>query len=85
MDKELKEIESSVQERSSIGSVSVKTLLTDRRYSKPLGIVLVLMALQQLSGINYILSYSVLIFKVRLTKTNLENKLLTKTESWHLN
>ena len=73
VDEELKEIESSVQERSSIGSVSVKTLFTDRRYSKPLGIVLVLMALQQLSGINYILSYSVLIFKVRLTKTNLEN------------
>ena len=40
------------------------TFLANRKYIKPLGIVLVLMALQQLSGINYILSYSVLIFKV---------------------
>ena len=70
VDEELKEIETSVQERSSTGSVSVKTLFTDRKYSKPLGIVLVLMALQQLSGINYILSYSVLIFKVGLMKTD---------------
>ena len=70
VDEELKEIETSVQERSSTGSVSVKTLFTDRKYSKPLGIVLVLMALQQLSGINYILSYSVLIFKVELMKTD---------------
>ena len=84
VDEELKEIENSVQERSSVGSVSVKALFTDKRYSKPLGIVLVLMALQQLSGINYILSYSVLIFKVRWIKAN-RGTIAFKTESWHLN
>ena len=85
VDDELKEIENSVQERSSIGSVSLKTMFTDRRYTKPLGIVLVLMALQQLSGINYILSYSVLIFKVELIHVHKKISYKNKTESWHLN
>ena len=47
-----------------MGNVSIKALLTEPQYVKPLGIVLVLMGLQQLSGINYVLSYSTLIFEV---------------------
>ena len=43
---------------------SVWELFTRPEYAKPLAIVLVLMALQQVSGANYVLSYSVIIFKV---------------------
>ena len=43
------------------------SLFTKKQYAKPLLIVLVLMALQQLSGINYVLSYSALIFEVELS------------------
>ena len=61
---ELEELKSKEEERIKTGSVSLKALCTEKRYLKPLGIVLVLMALQQLSGINYVLSYSTLIFEV---------------------
>jgi len=60
---ELEELKSKEEERIKTGSVSLKALCTEKRYLKPLGIVLVLMALQQLSGINYVLSYSTLIFE----------------------
>ena len=39
-------------------------LFTRPDYTRPLVIVLVLMALQQVSGANYVLSYSVIIFQV---------------------
>ena len=53
-----------VEERRRLGSVSVRSLVTEARYAKPLGLVLVLMLLQQLSGINYILGYSTTIMQV---------------------
>jgi len=63
VDEELDEIKKTVEERTKVGSVSITELFTEARYVKPLAIVLVLMALQQLSGINYVLSYSALIFE----------------------
>ena len=53
-----------VEDRRRLGSVSVRSLVTEARYAKPLGLVLVLMLLQQLSGINYILGYSTTIMQV---------------------
>ena len=64
VEQELEEIQEIVKERQRLGSVSFKALFSEIRYLKPFGIVLVLMALQQLSGINYVLSYSTLIFEV---------------------
>jgi len=63
VEEELDEIKKTVEERNKVGSVSISELFTEARYVKPLAIVLVLMALQQLSGINYVLSYSALIFE----------------------
>ena len=64
VDDEIDQIKGLMEEREKIGSISFYALMTEARYTKPLGIVLVLMALQQLSGINYILGYSTDIMKV---------------------
>ena len=64
VDDEIDQIKGMMEEREKIGSISFYALMTEARYTKPLGIVLVLMALQQLSGINYILGYSTDIMKV---------------------
>ena len=64
VEKELKEIETNVEDRRRAGAVTVRRLVTQARYAKPLATVLTLMALQQLSGINYILGYSTLIMEV---------------------
>ena len=66
---ELEEIKEMVEERKHNGDVSFWTLLTEQKYVKPLVIMLVLMLLQQLSGISYILGYSTIIMKVSLQKT----------------
>ena len=63
VDEELKTLQDNVQDNSLCG-VPLVSLFTKKQYAKPLGIVMVLMALQQLSGINYVLSYSAPIFKV---------------------
>ena len=64
---ELEEIQTMVADRRRLGGVSVRALVTEARYAKPLGLVLVLMLLQQLSGINYILGYSTTIMKVAMS------------------
>ena len=66
IDGELAMIEEDVRQSQSMGSVGPIQLFTQAQYLKPMGISLVLMSLQQLSGINYVLSYSTLIFKVIL-------------------
>ena len=63
VEEELKQLQDNVQSTSLCG-VNIVALFTKKQYAKPLVIVLVLMALQQLSGINYVLSYSALIFEV---------------------
>ena len=63
---ELEEIKEMVEERKHNGDVSFWTLMTHSKYVKPLVIMLVLMLLQQLSGISYILGYSTIIMKVNL-------------------
>ena len=64
VEEELEEIKENVAARELVGRASFRELMTQTEYSRPLGIVLVLMALQQVSGANYVLSYSVVIFKV---------------------
>jgi facilitated trehalose transporter len=64
IDGELAMIQEDVRRSKNIGTVSPIQLFTKSEYLKPMGISLVLMSLQQLSGINYVLSYSTLIFKV---------------------
>ena len=66
VEEELEEIQANSKEREELGSVTMLELMTKSQYVRPLGIVLVLMALQQVSGANYVLSYSVVIFKVFL-------------------
>ena len=66
VEEELEEIQANSKEREELGSVTMSELMTKSQYVRPLGIVLVLMALQQVSGANYVLSYSVVIFKVFL-------------------
>jgi len=63
IDGELAMIQEDVRQSKYIGTVGPVQLFTKSQYLKPMGISLVLMSLQQLSGINYVLSYSTLIFK----------------------
>merc|ERR1711971_881263 len=60
---ELEQIKAEHAESQKIGSVGFFEIWKKKEYLKPMCISLVLMALQQLSGINYVLSYSQEIFK----------------------
>ena len=64
VEEELEELQDNcgVRELGERERPSVWDLVTRPDYTKPLAIVLVLMALQQVSGANYVLSYSVIIF-----------------------
>ena len=57
-------IQKSLEESTAIGSISLMTLFTNGVYLKPLLISMVVMFLQQFSGINAVVSYAVTIFKV---------------------
>ena len=61
---ELEELQDSCGGREGVERPTVWGLFSRPEYTKPLAIVLVLMALQQVSGANYVLSYSVIIFQV---------------------
>ena len=61
---ELEELQDNCGGREAVERPSVWGLFSRPEYTKPLAIVLVLMALQQVSGANYVLSYSVIIFQV---------------------
>jgi hypothetical protein len=73
IDGELAMIEEDVKQSKSMGTVGPMQLFTNPQYLKPMGISLVLMSLQQLSGINYVLSYSTLIFKVFTSSLDAED------------
>ena len=64
VEEELQELQDNLGGRELVERPSVWQLVTRPDYTKPLAIVLVLMALQQVSGANYVLSYSVIIFQV---------------------
>ena len=64
VEEELEELQDNYGVRELTERPCVWELFTRPEYTKPLAIVLVLMALQQVSGANYVLSYSVIIFKV---------------------
>jgi len=60
---EIKLIRTAVEESQAIGSVSIKTLFLNREYLTPLCISLVVMFLQQFSGINAVIAYTPKIFE----------------------
>ena len=58
------EVTTSIKSANSLNLMRLLQIWKKKEYLKPMCISLVLMALQQLSGINYVLSYSQEIFKV---------------------
>lgn len=62
-EKELKDIKTAYQAESEIGSISIKTLLTERVYVRPFIIVSLLMMFQQFSGVNVVIFYAQVIFR----------------------
>jgi len=63
VDRELKQIQLEQEEIEEIGEVSLCQLLSEGVYLKPLLLSMILMVLQQFSGINFVLSYTLQIFK----------------------
>jgi len=63
IDKELEQMEDDVRKTKEIGTVGPSELFSKPEYLKPMGISLALMALQQLSGINFIMAFSTIIFE----------------------
>jgi len=57
IDSEIVQIKEAVNESRKVGSISIKKLLTQREYVTPLCISLVLMFLQQVSGVNAIVAF----------------------------
>ena len=53
-------------------------LFSTKEYVKPIGICLVLMFLQQLSGVLFIYSYLALIFEVNLSLDNLDSYFISE-------
>ena len=60
---ELKRLETAKRSQDNIGSISLSTLLTDKRYLKPFVIAMSLMFLQQFGGVNAIMFYTQTIFE----------------------
>lgn len=52
-----------IQEELDAGSISLKTMLTEEVYWKPLAVVIMLMFFQQFCGINAVLFYTQTIFQ----------------------
>lgn len=63
IEKELAEIELNVRESKKAGSVGLVTLITNKEYLLPILISMVVMFLQQFSGVNAVISYAVQIFE----------------------
>ncbi len=60
---ELKKLETAKRSQEKIGSISLATLLTEKRYLKPFVIAMSLMFLQQFGGVNAIMFYTQTIFE----------------------
>merc|ERR1719318_2270104 len=63
IEKELEQIQEDVNQSRNIGNVGPMKLITTKEYAKPILISMVLMFLQQLSGVLFIYSYLALIFE----------------------
>ena len=63
VDKELLEIQSTVRESQEVGDIGLVSLLTQSHYRLPLLLSVLLMFLQQFSGVNAVLAYSVQLFE----------------------
>ncbi len=60
---ELKRLETAKRSQEKIGSITLATLLTEKRYLKPFVIAMSLMFLQQFGGVNAIMFYTQTIFE----------------------
>ena len=60
---EIKTMKDNIQEELDAGSISLKTMLTEEVYWKPLAVVIMLMFFQQFCGINAVLFYTQTIFQ----------------------
>ena len=63
VDKELLEIQTTVRESQEVGSVGLVSLLSQKHYRVPLLLSVLLMFLQQFSGVNAVLAYAVQLFE----------------------
>jgi len=63
IDAEFQQMEDDIMKTKEIGSIGLSELFTKPEYLKPMGISLALMAFQQLSGINYVMAFSTIIFE----------------------
>ena len=59
---EIEQISNSLAEQEAVGSVSIKEMLTKREYAIPTIVSLMLMVIQQLSGVNAVMFYLADIF-----------------------
>jgi len=60
--KEVADLQEENEKRNQIGSVTLKEIATNAAYLKPLAVVVILMLLQQFSGINVVIFYTQKIF-----------------------
>jgi len=63
VEEELSQLQEEQKERDKLGTISPIVLLSNKVYLKPFLISLMLMVFQQFSGINFVISYTVQIFK----------------------
>ena len=78
IEKELEKIQNDVKESQKLGSIGPVKLFSTKEYVKPIGICLVLMFLQQLSGVLFIYSYLALIFEVNLSLDILDSYFISE-------
>ena len=66
IDQEIDRIKMELDESLNNGSVGIKKIISSKEYLKPIMIILILMILQQCSGILFIYSYLPIIFEVMM-------------------
>ena len=76
VDSELAEIKENVRESQEIGSIGLVTLVKTKHYLVPAIISMVVMFLQQFSGVNAVLAYAVQLFEVGLKNIYLDEPIL---------
>ena len=76
VDSELAEIKENVRESQEIGSIGLVTLVKTKHYLVPAIISMVVMFLQQFSGVNAVLAYAVQLFEAGLKNIYLDEFIL---------
>lgn len=62
-DEEIEKLKATCETEKNVGSVSLKTLLTERTYYYPFMVAMSLMFMQQFSGVNVVIFYAQAIFR----------------------